>query len=95
MFYRKLKPETAEEVKEVETIEGIRKAINRYARDNPLVRSCEDAAWHMGWNGEDKMTYLAYHALLKAEKMEEMVLYNAATNIYPRTILEDDIPDAA
>ena len=91
----RLKPKTAKECREVETIEGMRRAINRYARDNPMVRTCEDLAWCKGWNGEDKMTYIAYHALLKAEKLEEMVLYNAAINANPRTLLEDDIPGAA
>lgn len=71
---RKLKPETAEEVKEVETVEGMRKRIMDYARDDSMTNYVLQHAHHRGLSGDDTMTILAYQALLERESFREMVL---------------------
>jgi hypothetical protein len=61
----------------VEIINGVpnlnrmRKAIWEGQRDSALIRNAEVAAGIHGFSGEDKYTYLAYHALVMAEKQHK------------------------
>lgn len=70
----KLQPNTAEEVKEVETIEGKRARLNRFAYESPLVKAVFDSARYRGLSGDDTMTWLAYEALLRVEQLESLLL---------------------
>ena len=84
----KLKPLTAEEVKEVSTVEGMRRRIQRYAHDDSLTRHVFDSAYYRGLSGEDTMTMLAYHALLDREQFRELVLEQLVLNPMPPKIVQ-------
>lgn len=49
----------------------------------PLVRNIMHAAWAEGWNGEDMMTALAYHALLQASEYQKLLLDQAMLSTAP------------
>lgn len=70
----KLTPETADDVREVETIQGKRKRLYRFSRDNALVNAVMMNAAARGLSGEDTMTWLAYEALLRVEMLEGQIL---------------------
>ena len=90
MYERKLKPETAEETKAVETIEGMRQRIREYARDDNLVYHVLRTAEMRGLSGDDTMTMLAYHALLERERFRDLVMEDVlsrpAAGVLPKTI---------
>lgn len=50
------------------TCEQMRVAIFHGRRDSALVHNAMIAADTAGWNGEDRYTYLAYHALVALEE---------------------------
>lgn len=79
-YGRKLKPETAKEVAEEMTVEGMRKRILEYSRDDAMVRSILDSARFRGLSGDDAMTMLAYHALLERERFRDMCLEQTMLN---------------
>ncbi len=83
----KLAPQTAEERKEVETVQGMRKRINEMSRHDPLVRSVMDASYYQGLSGEDTMTTLAYHALLRYERIRDLQLDVALTTVQKHIII--------
>ena len=60
-------PETAEEVQEASTVQGMRRAIQNARRDSAVIAAALDTAYHQGLNGEDTYTLLAYHALVALE----------------------------
>lgn len=78
-----LKPVTAEELREAETPNGIRKRLQRYARGNSLTHAVFNAAYAQGLSGEDTMTVLAYNALLRLEALEQRLLNDAMMTAQP------------
>jgi hypothetical protein len=52
-----------------ETVEQMRAAIYRGARDSAFIANRLLAADRSGWDGEDRFTYLAYEALLRLEEL--------------------------
>lgn len=76
---RMLKPESQEDVKLAETINGKRALIRRYGWHDNLVHRILTLAEREGWSGEDTMTMIAYHALLEREEMREMLVNHAMT----------------
>lgn len=69
-----LKPETEEDAKIVETCDGKRAALERYAYDDALTRQVFRQAAYLGFSGEDKYVTLAYHALLSLEQTRDRLL---------------------
>lgn len=55
-------------INSVPNLNRMRKAIWEGQRDSALIRNAMTAAEINGFSGEDKYTYLAYHALVMAEK---------------------------
>lgn len=55
-----------------------------------LVRQVMDLGRHQGYSGEDTMTLLAYHALLRYEQMTDQILYAHNTTPTGRVILTPD-----
>lgn len=72
----KVAPQTAEEIKECETAEGIRRRITRLAyRGNlPIVPQVFNMAETNGLSGEDKYTFLAFEALKQLEWYQDLYL---------------------
>lgn len=70
-------PELAFAESLIETINGcpnlnrMREAILKGQRDSALIRNAVITAEIHGFSGEDKYTYLAYHALVMAEKQHK------------------------
>jgi hypothetical protein len=83
---RTLEPQTEAERRECETVAGMRCRLQRYARDNALVKTVFDAAYYRGLSGEDTMTWLAFEALRRVEKLESTILEDAMRNPYPPII---------
>ena len=50
-----------------------------------LIRAVDSAAYHLGWSGEDRMTAIAYIALLKVEELTKMAIDDL--NASPRPIV--------
>ena len=88
MFYREfsINPETAAEVTECQTIEGMRRRIHKYARHDAMTRSILDMARYRGLSGDDTMTMLAFEALRRLEHMERLILDHKLTHIQPMII---------
>jgi hypothetical protein len=64
------KPETAEETNDqLTSVDGMRRAILRAARDSALIRQCLMTAEHAGLKGEDLYAMMAYHALRQLEDL--------------------------
>ena len=78
----KLKPVSAEEQQEVETVQGMRKRLRLYARYHPMVRNISVMSEMTGLSGEDEMTIIAFNALLRLEELEDRILENAPLPIY-------------
>lgn len=83
---KKLRPETAEELKQSCDPRGIRRRLAEYSYDNPLVHAVFSGARAQGYSGEDTMTVLAYEALLRLEQYEEAALHDVMTNIKPHIV---------
>lgn len=79
---RGIKAETAEELEQVKTPNGIRKRIFEASFNDPIVRRCFDLAMREGWAGEDMYALLAYHAIAEKQRLEQMLLdqLNACPN---------------
>ena len=90
----KLKPETAAEVNEVATVQGMRKRLNEYAYrgGNPMVKAIMDSARYRGLSGEDMMTWLAYEALIGYEHLQGLILEDAMRSPHPPLIMVKDKP---
>ena len=74
-----IEPKTASEITEAATPNGMRKRIRHYSYENPLVRSVIDSAAAQGFSGEDTMTWLAFEALRRVEKLEDLILDESLT----------------
>ena len=59
---------------------------DRYDLTNSLVHQVFSAANFHGWSGEDRMTMLAYHALLAYSKMAGEHLHMLNTTPFTRII---------
>ena len=64
---------------------NMRKAIQKYSRDDALVRRVLEMARYGGLSGDDTMTMLAYYALHEREKFRDMCLEQISTS--PKTHL--------
>lgn len=92
-IWGRLKPETAAEVEEVKTVEGMRKRIYEYARADALTKTMlEHGRWN-GLSGDDMMTALAYHALIEREKYRDMVLEQTMLQPMPPMIVTPPPPN--
>lgn len=70
---------------EVLSPNDMRVAIFKMAYEDPLVRSCMDAANYGGLSAEDRYTMIAYYALKSREEMSKYLLEAAH---FPRFIVE-------
>lgn len=83
-----INPTTAEEVKDAETPEGMRRRILRYSREDPMVRTILDMARYHGLSGEDTMTILAFNALRDRERFMDQMLDEAMRKPMPPIIFK-------
>lgn len=82
-FYdKRLKAETAEELEQAKTPNGLRQRIYEATFHDPLVRRVFTEAYRQGLSGEDLYTFLAYHALVAKQELEARQLdyYNCQIN---------------
>lgn len=91
----KLEPQTDEEKKECETVEGMRRRLQLYGRENPMVKVVFDAAYYRGLSGEDTMTWLAFEALRRIEQLERLLLNDAMLRPPPLAVSMPAGPDPA
>ena len=81
-----LNPKTAEEVKDCETPDGMRRRIQQYSREDPMVRQVLDMARYHGLSGEDTYTILAFNALRDRERFMDQVMEWHVLNVKPQVI---------
>lgn len=81
-----INPTTAEDVKDAETPEGMRRRIMQYSREDPMVRQVLDMARYHGMSGEDTYTVLAFNALRDRERFMDQVLEWHHLNVRPQII---------
>lgn len=81
-----INPRTAEEVKDAETPEGMRRRIQRYAREDPLTRQVLEMGRYHGLSGEDLYTILAFNALRDRERFMDQVLEWHMVTVKPKVI---------
>lgn len=84
---RKLKAETAEELEQIRTPNGIRQRLLEASRYDPLVRRVFDLAVREGLSGEDIYTLLAYHAIVQKQELEQLILDDLNTRVMPALII--------
>lgn len=65
---------------------AIFKSIFDRDNTNVIARRCDDAARAAGMNGEDSMTFLAFHALRRVEMLEQQMLDSVYMSINPPVI---------
>lgn len=53
-----------------------------------LIHSIEQAAYHHGWSGEDEMTALAFHALLRCEALHDQLMNYLCASPSPVTFVQ-------
>lgn len=82
----RLKPETAADVEQESTIQGMRQRIYKFSRENSMVDAILMSAQARGLSGEDTMTWLAYETLKRVETLEELSLEHVRTHITPMVI---------
>lgn len=75
-----------EKDKEAHTPEQMRAEIARLRRENVIVYRVMDMADIAGFDGEDRYTFLAYHALVGLENCKEAHLAYAMRNPEPAVI---------
>lgn len=80
-------PVSLEDIKDAETVEGMRRAIHRAARDSALINAVLQARNHGGMSGEDTYVMLAYHALLHLEQMHKTALQLLRSTLPPRFVV--------
>ena len=85
----KLRPETAEEIEDCTTPDGMRRRLFKYGFSNPLVRNVVDSSRMRGLSGEDTMTWLAFEALKRAERLQEITLETVNSNVRAPLIIKD------
>lgn len=74
----------------------MRQEILRGQRDSALIRSCMNLADIEGLSGEDRYTYLAYHALIGFERQwQQLRQFYALTPIPPIIMKESDLGPSA
>lgn len=83
------KPETAEAATDVETIDGMRRAILMAQRDDATICHCLTTADYRGLSGEDRYVFLAYQALRKVNDLYEAYMNLAAVTPAPSRIIFD------
>ena len=84
----KLRPETAEEIEDCTTPDGMRRRLFKYGFSNPLVRNVVDSSRMRGLSGEDTMTWLAFEALKRNETLEEITLETFNTTVRAPLIIK-------
>lgn len=85
-----LKPETAAEIEDCTTPDGMRRRLRQYSYRGAeaMVKAIFDAAEYRGMSGEDKMTWLAFEALKGLERCKSLLLEQAMLSPSP-LILQD------
>ena len=75
----KLKPETAQEINDCATPDGMRRRLREYSfrGGESMVKAIFASADYRGMSGEDKMTWLAFEALQVLERFKELVMERA------------------
>jgi hypothetical protein len=68
---------------EAETLNMMRRVISHASWDSALIKNALQVADMQGMNGEDRYTYLSYHALVALETYFQRVLEISA--LYPQT----------
>lgn len=71
--YYTLKPETEQEKKDAETINGKRQRIRTHQYHDMLTANIMDRARYEGLSGEDTYVMLAYAALLDRERLQAVI----------------------
>lgn len=84
------KPRSVEESIDVETIEGMRRAIQRGARTSDLIRECLSRAQSRLLSREDIYVLLAYEALVKVEELYQMRESSNQPRFAPRAVADPD-----
>lgn len=69
-----------------ETLEGERRGPHHYSTARPLMNAVFTAGHVAGWSGEDVMTALAYHALLRVEELGGMISLDEALRTMPPSL---------
>lgn len=89
----KLKPETAAEIEDCKTQQGMRRRLNEYSyRGNEyMVKAIFDSARIQGLSGEDTMTWLAFEALKGMELYKGIVLEQAMRAVHTPYIVRGDL----
>lgn len=82
-----INPKTAEETRDAETPEGMRRRIQQYSREDPMVRQVLDMARYHGMSGEDTYTILAFYALRDRERFMDQVMEWHMLNVKPQVIV--------
>jgi hypothetical protein len=84
----KLKPETAEEINDCMTPDGLRRRLREYAYrgGEPMVRAIFEMAAHRGLSGEDTMVWLAFEALKGMEQRSDMLIEQFNIRPAPRIV---------
>ncbi len=65
------RPESAEDIRDAQSIDGMRRAILRGAADSSLIRQCLSVAESRLLSREEIYVVLAYEALLKLEELHQ------------------------
>jgi hypothetical protein len=55
-----------------------------YSYASATVRQCMDLGRHQGLSGEDTMTLIAYHLLVRCDSLSKLALQNAVLNPTPK-----------
>ena len=87
----KLKPETAKEITDCVTPDGMRRRLREYSYrgGEPMVKAIFDRAQIRGMSGEDTMTWLAFEALQGLEHIKALMLEKAMLEPAPSRFLID------
>ena len=84
-----LNPQTAKEIEECATIQGMRARLNLYSHYDPMTRSIFDSAHYRGLSGEDMMTWLAFEAMKFRETVMDKQLTDLMLNPMPPIVISE------
>lgn len=83
-------PQSAAEVTEATTLDGMRRAIYKGSYESSLIRALLDRARYAGLSGEDTYVTLAYHALIALEKEHRAHMRLLSLTPMPPIIMEKE-----
>lgn len=82
-----IEPQTAEEITECATVEGMRRRIQKYRYNDAFTRAVLDSAYVRGLSGEDTMTVLAFEALRRLERLTDVQIDHVMRSPMPPLIV--------